>query len=50
MIPVLVVDDEKFVREGIVQGTDWKVSGARSSDRRKTERRPSHWRAHCIRC
>ncbi len=45
MIPVLVVDDEKFVREGIVQ-----VSAARSSDRPKTERRPSHWRAHCIRC
>ena len=27
MIPVLVVDDEKFVREGIVQGTDWKSVG-----------------------
>ena len=27
MIPVLVVDDEKFVREGIVRGTDWKSVG-----------------------
>lgn len=36
MIKVIVVDDERFVRMGIVGETDWPRWDARSSVRRKT--------------
>lgn len=36
MIKVIVVDDERFVRMGIVGETDWASLGCESSVRRKT--------------